>query len=260
MLRKTKDLIGCRLGAQDGEIGHLKDLYFDDLAWTVRYLIADTGNWLPGRKVLVSASAVRTIRFASHKVIDVDLTRQQIEQGPSIDAHRPVSRQYEAQCAKHFGWPYYWAGPLLWGPVAIPGECFAPTPPGFHPVEPSAEDKDSHLQSTEELAGYSIQALDQHFGHIEQFIVDDQDWAIRYLVADLRNWWPGRKVLLAPEWIASVSFPDSMVNIDVDRATVQRSPEYNSSLPISREYEARLFEHYQQKPYWERKPEAHLTH
>jgi hypothetical protein len=258
MLRKTKELKGCKLGARDGEIGHLEDFYFDDQTWTVRYLVADTGDWLPHRKVLISPVAVTGIRDTPHKVVEVNLTKQQIEQSPSIDAHKPVSRQFEAEYFQYYGWPYYWPGPLLWGPVDFPGPYLpAVIPPGPHPAPPEAED--SHLRSANEVAGYHIQALDQHFGHVEQYIFDGENWAIRYLVVDTRNWWPGKRVLLAPAWISWVSWSELRVYVDLDRSTVQRAPEYDPTAPITREYEQKLFEHYNRAPYWQARPEMSGT-
>ncbi len=251
MLWKTKDLKGCRLAASDGEIGHLKDLYFDDDAWTVRYLVADTGNWLPHRKVLVSPHAVGGVHSTPHKAVEVKLTRKQIEESPSIEAHKPVSREHEAKYLSYYGWPYYWPGPFLWGPVAFPGMIAPNTPtPEAEPAEP-ANPEDSHLRSVAEVSGYSIQALDYHFGHVDQFIVDDRDWAIRYIVADTRTWWPGKRVLLSPQWISSVSWKEMSVYVDLDRETVKRSPEYNPNVPLTREYETSLFEHYNREPYWQ---------
>ena len=58
MLRKMKDLKGFSIGARDGDIGEANDFIFDDKNWTVRYLVADTNRWLPGRKVLISPIVV----------------------------------------------------------------------------------------------------------------------------------------------------------------------------------------------------------
>jgi hypothetical protein len=254
MLRSTKELKGCKLGARDGEIGHVKDLYFDDQGWVVRYLVADTGHWLPHRKVLIAPFAVTGIHLAPHKAVEVSLTKRQIEASPSIEAHKPVSRQFEEQYFQYYGWPYYWPGPLLWGPGDFPG----PAVPAPIPAEPSPaappQGEDSHLRSVNEVSGYHLQALDQHFGHVEHFIFDDEPWAIRYLVVDTRNWWRGKRVLLAPQWISRVSWSELRVYVDLDRETVRRAPEYLPSAPITREYEQKLFDYYNRQPYWESRP------
>jgi len=110
MLRKAKELKGAKLQARDGAIGKIKDLYFDDEAWTVRYLVADTGSWLTGRKVLLSPFAVQKIRSADEHVLEVNLSRRQIEESPSIDEAMPVSRQFEIEYYQYYNWPIYWAG------------------------------------------------------------------------------------------------------------------------------------------------------
>jgi hypothetical protein len=251
MLRKTKESRGYKLSARDGEIGQLKDFYFDDHQWTVRYLIADTGNWLPHRKVLISPFAVTGIRALPHKAVEVDLTRKQIEESPSIEAHKPVSRQFEAQYFEYYRWPFYWSGPMLWGPGALPGPVpLDAPPPELPPPTPPADPEDSHLRSANEVAGYHIQALDHEFGHVEQFLFDDENWAIRYLVVDTRNWWPGKRVLLAPQWISEVCWSELRVYVDFDRDTVRRAPEYEPAAPITLEYEQKLFDHYSREPYW----------
>lgn len=274
MLWKTNELKGCRLGALDGQIGHVKDFYFDDQAWTIRYLVADTGNWLPHRKVLLSPHAVNSIHpgahlgetareigdtfnvpgihAAHHPVIEVNLTKKQIEESPSIETHKPVSRQFEAQYFQYYGWPYYWPGPLLWGPMAYPDTDLVLPPPAAAepPNRAEAEGEDAHLRSALEVSGYEIQALDRHFGHVEQFIFDDESWAVRYLVLDTRNWWPGKRVLISPLWISWVSWPELKVYVDLDRDTVQRAPEYDPAAPLTRAYEGKLFEHYNRPPYW----------
>jgi hypothetical protein len=222
----------------------------------VRYVVADTGTWLPHRKVLISPFAVSAIRTSPHLLTEVNLTREQIEHSPSIDAHKPVSRQMENRYLNYFGWPPYWPGPMLWGPVDIPGAFMpwpAPTPENLAAAAttPQPESEDSHLRSGEELKGYHIQALDQSFGHVEQLVFEQENWAIRYLVIDTRNWLPGKRVLLSPMWLASVNWPDMSVYADLDRATIQRAPEYTHDQPITREFETQLFAHYSRPPYWE---------
>jgi hypothetical protein len=85
---------------------------------------------------------------------------------------------------------------------------------------------------------------------VADFIVDDETWAIRYLEVDTRNWWPGKKVLVSPQWIDNVSWPDSKVYVHLSRETIKNGPEYIESMPISREFEKRLYDHYARSAYW----------
>jgi hypothetical protein len=248
MLRKAKDLKGFKLGALDGEIGRTKEFYFDDETWTVRYLVADTGTWLTSHQVLISPFALREVDDAS-QILHVALTRKNIENCPPIGFDEPVSRQYERKYLAYYGWPLYWAGPALWGATAYPYYGHAVNPMDVLPENSEEHQGDPHLRSTSELHGYHIQARDKQIGRIEDFLLDD-NWAIRYLIVDTRNFWPGKKVLLAPQWIEKVSWRESKVVADLPHDTIQGAPEYDDSKPITREYEQSLYGYYQRESYW----------
>src|ERR1051325_3289426 len=164
MLRKAKDLLGNKLSAVDGEIGRVKDFYFDDLNWAVRYLVADTGHWLSHRQVLISPFSIAALHARPHNMVEVKLTKKQIEDSPPIESHKPVSRQYEEKYSQYYGWPYYWPGPLLWGNVPYPGLYMPQALPAQPPLPASAAPEESHLRSTSEVEGYELQALNDHFG------------------------------------------------------------------------------------------------
>jgi hypothetical protein len=254
MLRNALHLRGFTIRARDGEIGTLDQFYFDDETWTVRYFLVNTGGWLPGRLVLVSPISLRQAEWQS-KRLDVALTKKQIEDSPPIDTHKPVSRQHEAVYLGYYGYPYYWGGPHLWGiasyPAGLTVQREAVTEAEAAEARAGKESPDSHLRSTDEVTGYHIEATDGEIGHVEDFVVDDETWAIRYLEVDTRNWWPGKKVLVAPQWIDNVSWPDSKVYVDLKRETIQNGPEWNDSVPVTREYENRLHNYYARSPYWE---------
>jgi hypothetical protein len=253
MLRTVTDLKGATIAATDGDIGSVQDLYFDDVSWTVRYLMVDTGAWLPGRQVLISPMAVDRPRWSDGR-LPVRLTRKQVEESPPADSTKPVDRQYEERYARYYGYPYYWTGPSRWGATAYPdGMLTAPVAPPDAPAEvvtPGAEEGDPHLRSAVDLMTYYLEATDGDLGHVEDFLVDDREWAIRYMVVDTRNWWPGKKVLVSPEWIRRVSWEDSRVYVDLTRDGIKSAPEYDPSAPLDREYEDRLYRHHQRRGYW----------
>ena len=112
------------------------------------------------------------------------------------------------------------------------------------------EPSDVHLRSTEAVMGYHIQASDGEIGHVRDFIVDDETWDIRYLEVDTRNLWPGKKVLVSPQWINRVSWADSKVYVDMTTENIQNGPEWVDSIPVTREYEHRLYDYYARSPYW----------
>jgi sporulation protein YlmC with PRC-barrel domain len=251
MLTTAKTLKGYKLHSLDGEIGSVKEFYFDDNHWTIRYLIADTGNWLTGRSVLISPYALTAVNKIK-QYIAVDLTKKQIEESPSLNSDRPVSRQFEETYYGYYGWPAYWGGPYMWGPypdIMRDREKWK--------ISAKAEKNwDPHLRSTQEVSGYHIQTADGEIGHIEDFILDDETWVIHYLIVDTENWWPGKKVLISPQWIGRVSWSESKVFFNLHRETVKQSPEYTQDSLLTRNYEIELHRHYNFKGYWDNKPAA----
>lgn len=249
MLSKAKTLRGYKLDSLDGEFGEVKEFYFDDRHWTVRYLVANTGSWLTGRQVLISPYAlVAAIKAEKH--LAVDLTRKQIEDSPSLNSDKPVSRQFEEAYYGYYGWPMYWYGSYMWGNhpyIARDRETWKPPIQGEKAWDP-------HLRSTDDMYGYEIQALDGEIGHVEDFIIDDETWAIRYLVVATRNWWPGKKVLVSPQWIERVSWSESKVFVNLSRDTIKRSPEYTEASLLTRDYENGLHRHYDRQGYWVAEP------
>jgi sporulation protein YlmC with PRC-barrel domain len=259
VLRSVEDLRGYSIQATDGEIGRVDQFLFDDQTWTIRYLVINTGNWLLERLVLISPIAIRAIDW-QQSLLEVDLTREQVELSPDIATDEPVSRQQEEEYFRYYRYPPYWGGPGLWGtgmypPYAGYGGVGAPAAemlPQPQPSPPQTEHQgDPHLRSTHEVVGYPIQARDGEIGHVEDFILDDATWSIRYMVVATRNWWPGKKVLVSPQWIEAVSWSARTVAVDLTRETVKQSPEYDPSKLLNREYEIRLHHYYQRSGYWE---------
>lgn len=241
MLRTIETLSSYQLGATDGAIGQLDDFYFDDQHWTLRYFVVDTGKWLPGRKVLISPMAARKVDWARHQ-IDVNLTQEQIKSAPSVDTAEPISRRYETQFNAYYGYPYYWAGPGIWAGAAYPAEL-AREAARSNPDDVDEDPEASHLRSASEVRGYRIQALDREIGHVEDFVLDDETWEIRYLVIDTSNWLGGRHVLIPPEWITQITWHLRKVHVGVDSDDVRDSPEFNRA-ELGPLLEERVLAHY----------------
>ena len=245
MLSKAKTLKGYKLDSLDGEIGKVKEFYFDDRHLTIRYLVADTGNWLTGRQVLISPYAlVAVIKEEQHIV--VELTKKQIEDSPSLDYDKPISQQFEEAYYGYYGWPMYWAGPYAWGPYPMIVRNLSQWK-GSGNTEKAW---DPHLRSTYNVTDYNIQARDGEIGHVEDFIIDDDTWAIRYLIIDTMNLWPGKKVLLSPQWIERISWDESKVFVNLSCDSIKQSPEYTEESLLTRDYETRLHRHYNRRGYW----------
>lgn len=250
MLRSMKDLTGFTIGATDGDIGQVETCYFDDASFTVRHLVVDTSRWLAGRKVLISPRAVRGIDWDA-KRINAALTKAQVEQSPDIDTDRPVSRQREIEYDRYYGYPSYSAGPYLWGTHPAPFLLEPPPISSFeHEQRWEWEGGDPHLRSSAVVIGHHIAATDGDIGHVEDFLVDEATWAIRYMIVDTGNWWSGKKVLVSPGWIAHVDWDASKVEVDLTREQIRNSPEYDPSEPVQRGYETRLYGHYGRRGYW----------
>jgi hypothetical protein len=245
MLIRVKALKDFRLNCLNGEIGRVQELYFDDRHWIVRYLVADTGAWLPGLQVLISPYALGVISVEDHNIA-VSLTKRQLEDSPPLASAKPVSRQFEEAYHAFHGWPHYWGGPGAWGAQDV----LTRDGSGYPLPDASDVSHDYHLRSTAAVSGYSLAAKDGELGHVDDFIVDDSNWAIRYLVVDTHHWLPGRKVLVAPRWIERMSWEDSKVHVGLTREAVKASPEYSESLLASRAYESKLHRHYDRSGYW----------
>ncbi len=223
MLQNIKELYGHKLAASDGDIGHVKDFYFDDKTWVIRYLVVDTGSWLTGRLVLLSPHAfAKWDQF--EKTLHVKLRKTQIENSPSIESHQPVSRQYEIEYYRYYGWPVYW------NIGALPG--FG----GYPLVMPHAKDEmeahlqphhrdDKHLRSTKAVTGYAIHATDGEIGSVSGFMVDDRSWAMGELIVEAGHWYSGKEILIPPAKIERISYEDSKVFVNLTKADLRRTEE-----------------------------------
>ena len=245
MLSKASTLKGYKLDALDGDIGRVKEFYFDDRHWTIRYLVANSGAWLIGRQVLIAPHALVAIN-GPEQSIAINLTKEQIKSSPELDSDKPVSRQFEESYYGYYGWPGYWQGPYVWGDSPTPERNREKT----YVTIPGEKAWNHHLRSTLAVTGYDLHARDGDIGHVSDFIIDDETWAIRYLIIDTGNWWPGKKVLVSPHWIQRVSWSEAKVFVNLSRETIQKSPQFTNASRLTRDYEALLHTHYNRKGYW----------
>lgn len=221
MHQNIKLLYGAKLLATDGDIGHVKDFYFDDATWVVRYLVVDTGAWLPGRLVLLTPHVLGFFDEVGH-TLHVNLSKQRIEHSPSIESHKPVSRQYEVAYYRYYGWPAYWEGGAIWGmggfPVVLP-----PSSDELASLRKLRHRDDKHLQSTQSVVGYHIQTPDGPIGHVTGFLVDAQSWSIIDLVIEAGHWYAGKEILLASAEVERISYQESTVYVNLSKATIQHT-------------------------------------
>jgi len=256
MLRNLKMLLGAKVVARDGEVGTVQQIYFDDDAWGIRYLVVETGNWLNGRQVLISPYAVQHTDPGTTDV-HVKLSRQQVRDSPDIDTDKPVSRQSETKYLRYYGYPTYWGGPNIWGLGAYPAfddsdrASALPYPDETETVKTDPTVVDIHLRSSAAVTGYHIEAVNGMIGHVSGYIFDDESWVIRYLIVDTRNWLPGaREILLATQWIYKIDWLDSIVSTMLTRDAIKNSPSYDEALVVDRNYEAMLHGFHAREGYW----------
>jgi hypothetical protein len=267
MLRNMRDIEDYSVTATDGIVGYVKDLYFDDESWVVRYLIVDTGAWLSQRRVLISPISIDQPNWTT-KTLPVSITREQVQNSPDIDTDKPVSRQHERGYLGYYGYPYYWRGGGLWGASLYPNLMFSA--PGYggtnadyrraHAQHERADAEadadrhhadDPHLRSGNAIMRYQVHATDGDIGHVGGIIVDEDTWAIRYLIVNTSNWWLGHQVIIAPKWIDNFEWVHSKVVVGLSRQAVKDAPPYSSTATLNREVEVRTHIHHGRIGYWQ---------
>jgi uncharacterized protein YrrD len=226
MQQSMGNMIGYAIRATDGDLGKVDEFYFDDRTWSIHYIVVDTGNWFSGRKVLISPVAFGTLDLASRS-FSVNLTRAQVSSSPNIDTERPIYRQHEVGLHAHYQWPWRGGYGGTFGTIPLP----LPVDEAIAEQDDLASESrdDPHLRSSRQVTGYHIHATDGEIGHVEDFMVDDEDWVIQFLVVDTRNWLPGKKVLLSPQRINLVEWAGSSVHFDLTRESIKNSPEFQAS-------------------------------
>ena len=252
MLRSFNHIRGYANHASDGEIGSLRDLYFDDQSTLIRYFVVDTGTWLPGKRVLLAPAAIGGVDAERGEIV-TGLTRRQVGDSPSVETEKPVSRQQEMDLHTYYGWQPYWTVPPMvgtlapfWGP-AMPATAYPPSGESRVAEEVAARERehsDSDLRSAREVEGYHVAASDGEIGRVEDFLLDDRDWAIRLLAIDTGNWLPGRKVVISPAWLRAIDWSDQRILVDLTRHQIKDSPGYDTAMAPDEGYLERLAAHY----------------
>ncbi len=256
MLRRFGEIKGYDIAAEDTDVGKVKDLYFELDKWDVRHIVVDTGKWLPGRKVLIPPMLAGNPDKDKEEV-PVYLTKEEVEESPPIERDKPVSKQYDLNLYQYFGGISRRKPGRMTDTTAVPHKSRDEQGTAGHRSEqkmPSDTATEKHtgdwtLRSANEIIDYHLMATDGGVGRIEDFLVDDE-WNVRYLVANTGHILPGKKVLLSPNWIEDVDMAEKGVTVKLSSEMIRQSPEYDPSSKIEREYEEKLFEHYGEAKYW----------
>jgi uncharacterized protein YrrD len=230
MQRNIKSLIGYGMEATDGDIGKVEDFYFEDTTWVISYLILKTGNWFLYRKVLISPQAI-VKRYKAPGLFAVNLSKEQIRTSPDIDTDKPVSRQQDMQLYGHYAWQRYGGSGFYAGGSAIMDGDPIIDEKIMKEADPNdkRKDDDLHLRSTEKIMGYHIHASDGDFGHVSDFIFDDANWQIIYLVVDSHYWLGGKQFLIETGTVKGIQWGNSKVVVNLSTDAIKECPVYDES-------------------------------
>lgn len=259
MLATTHELRGFKVFSEDEEIGEVEDYYFDRKYWVNRYLVVDTGNWLVERDILISPEAVEEIDYGE-QLIKLNISAEEIENSPPVEKEDKLMRTHERDLADYFNWTNYWraAEPTNTGISGlVPNNLIRKITIEENIKDREKENKkipaeeETNLRSVNELINFKIHASDGFIGHVDKFIIDDNNWLIRYLLVDTKDLLPGKKVVLAPEWINNIDWVGEEVEFKLTVEEIENAPEYDAEMPISELYETKLYEHYDKEKYWE---------
>lgn len=247
MLISISKISDYKFIATDGEIGKIKEFLFDDEFWTIRYLVVSTGSLLNKRNVHISPYFISYINHGLEEIY-VDLTQEQIRNSPEVDTEKTLSRQDEEKYYRYYGAPEYWGGPYAWGTSAKIDrnrEDWKTYKPGKSSWEPK-------LRSSKDVSGHKIQATNESIGDVDDFIIDDENWTIRYFLVDTGTWLNDRLVLISPQWIERIGWDENKVFVKVSSDKIRNAPEYDETTGLSRDYERNLYDYYGLENYWDR--------
>jgi len=232
MLRSMNSLMDYTIRATDGLIGMVHDFYFDDRLWNVRYLIVDTGSFLSGRKVLLAPAAFGKPDWIEN-TFPINHTREEIQDSPSIDTEKPVTREDEEALHDYYRWMPYWA-------PGLPNFPYIPIPESREPREP----KNPDLCSFRDTRGYAVESLGGIVGKMHDLILDDQTWAVQTLVIDTGTWFTSKKVLLGSNAVQELDWHKKAIRVAIEKPVIDEAPEFDPGEPINEQVEVRYYDYY----------------
>ena len=181
MLRLVSTLIDYEVEASDGSIGIVRDILFDDITWKLRWLAADTGDWLTRRHVLFHPSSINLFDKGG-KFFQVRLARNLINAAPSLKKDQPVTLDFERRMFAYYDIDQDWQSSIF-GERQTQGGL--ERGPQFNPASPPTSldgtGCDPHLCSFKTVHGYHNDAKDGPIGHLHDAVIDTTDWLIHYL-------------------------------------------------------------------------------
>ncbi len=258
MLFAASGLIGRPVAAGDGRVGAVKDFLFDDRLWRVRWMVVDTGHWLPGRKVLIHPSAIAPIHlpprpalpmlsFGELMEVSINLSIRQIEASPDAAQDEPVTGQLERRLYDYYGWDPFWGASSFGGEGIVVRSTGLPLPAEAaegRAADPQLPSGDPHLGSAAAVKGFTVHGADEEIGSVDNVLIDDVRWAVRYFVVATRHWLTGKLVQLAPHAVTDIDWRGERVGVNVTRERVNTAPVWDPLAMVDEITEERLRGHF----------------
>lgn len=225
----------------DGEIGEVVDVYFDEEMWTVRYIVVKTGAKFLSEKLFVSPVSIDKIDH-SDELIRLGITKDEAQNAPD-PGDEPVNRKYELDFSLYNKINPYWIGSGAWGTANTAREMAQQE---VQILESDLEEDESHVHEAKQVTKYELAVTDGSFGKIDDLLIDESSFKIKYFIADTRKWLPGgKKVLISPQWIEGIEWVAARIKINVTRDQIESAPEYRSEIDLTDEQESQLWQHFQ---------------
>ncbi len=251
MLYRADAILNQKVEATDGVVGVVRDLYFDDVSWTLRYLVVDTGGWLTGRDILISSESL--VEYCEERGVMVTrLSQMQIENSPAAETGQPISRLSEMQLSQYYGWSPYWSATAGLFPLSktysFPRDAAAPNGGPLSSKFESEFQKQSqmepNLRSFSHLKDYALHASDGDVGQVEDLLIEPETWRITHLIADTRLWWPGGLVVIDRALIDRICWPERQIAVSMTRAEVKNSPAYDRRHKLNENFQTTVSSYY----------------
>lgn len=246
MFNLFTDLRRLSLRTREGSKASVDDLYIDDRDWAVRYVVADIGGFLTGRKALLGTDIVGRPDVDKGEW-PVDADKDDLESAPSPEASPPVSEQQTTRLYRADE-PY---PPVILGPS---GAAYTPFM-AEHQLDQLYREReladatesrgDAHLRSLGEIQGYGILGEGkERIGSVKDHLVNPLDWRVRYIVADTGDWLPGRKVVLPVDALGTPSWERGEIAVELNRHQVESSPEPEDLSGLKEAEDESIFRHF----------------
>jgi len=200
----ARNLYGTSVDASDGRLGNIIDFLFDDQRWHVGHLVLNAGRWLRRRRVTLPYDTIVMKDWSDRHVFIEGLTRQQIRISPATETRVPISLHESLAEVTIMDWDTY-----------LVNTTFTD-----HPWQIS---DDPHIHNTRDVVGYHVQGSDGPIGYVSDFVINDESWSVSDLVVNMRNWLPGRQILIPTAHIEEVRGANRSMRISLSRKSIRET-------------------------------------